>query len=56
MIVPPSNIGEVSCAKASSEQFTFVASKRFHWEIFLLEGEINRNYQNTSFVSQPIIC
>ena len=39
MVVPPSNIGEVSSAEASSEQFTFVASKRFHREIFLLEGK-----------------
>lgn len=37
--IPSGNVGEVSCTQASSEEFTLIAIKGVHREIFLLKGK-----------------
>lgn len=39
MVIPSGNVGEVSCAQASSEEFTLIAIKSFYREVSFLKGK-----------------
>lgn len=50
VVIPSGNIGEVSCAQASSEELSLVAIKCFYREISLLEDKSVQPQQLTLVV------